>query len=234
MNFMIIRMRSVSPRDYYIMVLFFFVFLTCRHLISSASPVHPLLNCSSACALWHQCLFFPSPSLPPPSQPSLFVSHSNAIKLQTRRHCAFLLRRRLWTAGLEEHQLSPGDWQLCGLERRPAHLQGWEPAAAHVCIISEVGPRLTSSYIFIPQCADSHAVVSHRRWASSSVHCQSPALCYWIVFHRSIVTGLTLTLWLPFFYFLLLGRAAVELPITHVSLTFDHFRDRQVSCSGPA
>lgn len=41
------------------MVLIVFVCLTCRHLISSASPVHPLLNCSSSAgALWHQRVFF--------------------------------------------------------------------------------------------------------------------------------------------------------------------------------
>lgn len=78
MNFTIIRMRSESPRDYDIMVLFFFVFLTCRHLISSASPVHPLLNCSSACALWHQCVFFLlPPSVPTPLSLSLTRMQSN-------------------------------------------------------------------------------------------------------------------------------------------------------------
>lgn len=156
----------------------FFLSSTCAYLISSASPEYPPLNCAySEGAPWrrHVCFFHFSPVC--------------TFWLQARRHSALLLRRRLRTAGLEEHQLPPSDGQLCGLERRPAHLQRYGPGR----VASKVGPRMTSRYIFILERADRDALALNCQFVCVPAP-SLPLLCvigsFFTVF---IETGLTLT-----------------------------------------
>lgn len=191
----------------------FFVCLTCRNVINSASPVHPLLNGS--------CFFL-----------SLFLS------LSPHPDCNL-------TAGEAPQCISPATKVMNCRAQRASAVSGWQTAMwAGVTTGPSAGVRTGGGpcvhhlwswpsldlhlYFHTPACW-----YPCGRFPLSLSPSPVPPLCYWIVFHRYGVTDLTLTLWLAFFFFQLSSHAGAALPITHISLTFDHFCDWQISCSGP-